>query len=197
MYIRKDSYFKKAKAEGYRSRAAYKLAELNNTYRLFGRGSKVLDVGCAPGGFLQVAADAVGPKGLVIGIDIEETASLGMENVKIVVGDAREKENMEKVLVILEGRADCLISDMAPDTSGVGFADAYRSAALVSTVLDIAGTHLKKGGSLVVKLFFGGEFEEIRGRARRMFNKVIVSKPDASRKSSREIYLVCLGFNNS
>ena len=196
MYVRKDSYFKKAKAEGYRSRAAYKLAELNRTYHLFGRGFKVLDIGCAPGGFLQVAADAVGPKGLVVGIDLEETASLGLEYVKIVTGDACEKKNMDEILAMLGGRSDCLISDMAPDTSGVGFADAYRSAALVSTVLDIAGTHLKKGGSLVVKLFFGGEFESIRGRAKKMFGKVIVAKPDASRKTSREIYLVCLGFNN-
>ncbi|MFA6032503.1 MAG: RlmE family RNA methyltransferase [Myxococcota bacterium] len=193
MYVRKDSYYKKAKAEGYRSRAAYKLIELNGTHRLYGRGQRVLDVGCAPGGFLQVVADTVGPSGCVVGIDLLETVPVG-PNVKIFLGDAREAANQARLIEALGGAADCVLSDMAPNTSGVGFADAFQSFKLASMVLDLCATHLKKGGMMLVKVFVGSEFEGLKKRAQTLFDKVVVTKPDATRKGSREVYMIGTGY---
>ena len=193
MYVRKDSYYRKAKAEGYRSRAAYKLLELNKAHRLFGKGDRVLVVGCAPGGFLQVAAKAVGVGGAVAGIDLLETLPVGHPQVSILRGDAREPASQQALLEALGGPAHCVLSDMAPNTSGVGFADAYKSFALASMVLDLCATHLRPGGSFLVKVFLGEEFEGLRKRAEGMFRKVVVTRPDATRKGSREVYLIGIG----
>jgi len=193
MYVRKDTYYKKAKAEGYRSRAAYKLIELNKAHRLFKKGDRVLDVGCAPGGFLQVAAEAVGLHGAVVGIDLLETAPAGGPQVKVVRGDARETACQQALLDLLGGQAHCVLSDVAPNTSGVGFADAFRSFTLATMVLDLCRTHLRPGGNLLVKVFLGGEFDGLKRRAEGMFRKVVVTKPDATRKGSREVYLIGIG----
>jgi 23S rRNA (uridine2552-2'-O)-methyltransferase len=194
MYVRKDSFYRKAKEEGYRSRAAYKLIELNHTHRLYKKGSRVLDIGCAPGGFLQVVAATVGPSGQVVGIDLLETVPVGGPMVCILRGDAREPECQRQLIEHLGGGADCVLSDMAPNTSGVGFADAYQSFKLASLVLDLCGTHLKRGGNMLVKVFFGPEFEELKKRAQAAFQKVVVTKPEATRKSSREVYLIGIGY---
>ena len=197
MYVRKDSYYKRAKEEGYRSRAAYKLIELNKTHRLFKKGDRVLDVGCAPGGFLQVAAGAVGLGGAVVGIDVLETTPIGRPNVQIVRGDAREEANQQELFGLLGGPAHCVLSDMAPNTSGVGFADAYRSFELASMVLDLCSSHLRHGGNMLVKVFLGDEFEGLKVRAEGMFRKVVVTRPDATRKGSREVYLIGIGFTGA
>ena len=193
MYVRKDSYYRKAKAEGYRSRAAYKLIELNGNYKLFGKGQKVLDVGCCPGGFLQVAAEAVGPSGAVAGVDILETVPVG-PTVKILHGDAREEKIQKELFDALGGKADCVLSDMAPNTTGVGFADAYQSFKLASMVLKLCQTHLKRNGRFLAKVFNGEELEGLKKTAQTMFDKVAVTRPDATRKGSREVYLIGLGF---
>lgn len=194
MYVRKDSYYKKAKAEGYRSRAAYKLIELNRTHRLFKKGDRVLDVGCAPGGFLQVAAGVVGLGGAVVGIDLLETVPVGHPQVRILRGDARDPANQKTLLDALGGPAHCVLSDMAPNTTGVGFADAYKSFELASMVLDLCRTHLRPGGAFLVKVFLGDEFEGLRRCAEGQFKKVVVTRPDATRKGSREVYLIGTGF---
>jgi 23S rRNA (uridine2552-2'-O)-methyltransferase len=193
LYKRKDSYYRKAKEEGFRSRAAYKLMELDRAHRLMKKGGRVLDAGCAPGGFLQVAAGAVGDRGVVVGIDLLECAPAG-SNVKVLRGDAREPEDCRRLLDLLGGPAHCILSDMAPNTSGVGFADAYKSFELASTVLDLCKTHLKPGGNLLVKVFLGGEFEGLKKRAQGMFRSVVVTRPDATRSASREVYLIGLSY---
>jgi 23S rRNA (uridine2552-2'-O)-methyltransferase len=193
MYNRKDRYYRKAKAEGYRSRAAYKLLELNAEHRFFKKGDRVFDIGCAPGGFLQVASETVGPAGVVVGIDLLDVAPIGRPNVTVVKGDAREPAAQRALLERLGGPADCVLSDMAPNTSGVGFADAFKSFELATMVLDMCATHLRLGGNLLVKVFLGGEFETLRRRAEAMFAKVVVTRPEATRKASREVYLAGKG----
>ncbi|MBI5525539.1 MAG: RlmE family RNA methyltransferase [Deltaproteobacteria bacterium] len=189
MYERKDKFYRKAKAEGFRSRAAYKLIELNKTHRLFKKGDRVFDIGCAPGGFLQVVSEAVGPGGVVAGIDLLDVPAIGRANVAVIKGDARDPERQTALLDLLGGPADCILSDMAPNTTGVGFADAFKSFELASMVLDLCSTHLRPKGNLLVKVFLGDEFERLRERAEAAFSKVTVTRPEATRKASCEVYL--------
>ncbi len=193
-YNRKDSFYKKAKASGYRSRAAYKLLELSKRDKLFTRGMKVLDLGCAPGGWLQVASKLVGPKGLVVGIDRLETEPLSLSNVKVIRGDITDAETTERLIQALEGKAGCVLSDMAPDTSGVGFADHAKSVELVRMAFDLAILALSEGGNFCTKVFEGSDLNQLVSFMRPHFNKIRRIKPKATRKGSRELYLICSRF---
>ncbi len=187
-----DPYVQQAKKLGYRSRAAFKLLEIDARDHLLKPGMVVVDLGATPGGWAQVAAKKVGPRGRVIAVDLLELAPLA--GVEFILGDFTE----DAVLQELEGRlagapVDLVISDMAPNISGIGLSDQARSMHLAELAMDFAGEWLKPGGCFLVKLFQGAGFEEFVREARRRFKQVLVRKPEASRSRSKEVYLLAKG----
>ncbi|WP_455385869.1 23S rRNA (uridine(2552)-2'-O)-methyltransferase RlmE [Acidihalobacter prosperus] len=187
-----DAYVQKAQAEGMRSRAAYKLIELDERAGLLRRGMVVVDLGAAPGGWSQVARDRVGPGGRVVATDILSMDELA--GVEFVQGDFREESVLNSLLERLGGRvADLVISDMAPNISGVDAVDQPRAMVLAELALDMAERVLKPGGTFVMKLFQGEGSDAFLMEVRRRFSKVSVRKPKASRPRSREVYIVAVG----
>ncbi len=193
-YTRKDALYLKAKAEGYRSRASYKLLELNKRERLFRKGMKVVDLGCFPGGWLQVAANLVSPKGRVVGIDLKEVEPLGLENVDILLGDASNRENIEKILSLLGGRSQLLLSDMSPALTGTKFGDAAKSAETARIAFELADDLLKANGSLVAKVFPGEEANELFKEFKGCYKSLRRVKLKSTRTSSNEYYIVAKNF---
>jgi 23S rRNA (uridine2552-2'-O)-methyltransferase len=190
IYNRKDFYYKKAKEEGYRSRAAYKLIEINNRYHIIKKGDYVVDLGCAPGGFMQVASRLVGEEGRVVGIDLVSVVPVG-SNAIILEGDFREKGKVEELLRLSDNRKyDVLLSDMAPHTSGIQFRDAYLSFKLAEAAIDSLPCLLRKGGNGLIKIFEGEEFKSFVVRVKELFERVFITRPDSTRKGSKEIYIV-------
>lgn len=188
-----DEFVRRARKEGYRSRAAYKLAELDAHDRLLRPGMVVVDLGAAPGGWSQYAKSRVGPGGRVLAVDILPLAPLA--GVEIVHGDFTEPAVLDLLLGRLGGcRADLVISDMAPNISGVASADQVRAALLAELALEFADKTLKPGGDCLVKTFQGEGFNELRRRMQACFDKVLTRKPKASRAESREVYLLGRGF---
>lgn len=190
---RDDPYVQQAQRDGYRSRACYKLLELQERDRLIRPGMTVVDLGSAPGGWSQVSADLVGHKGRVVASDI-----LPMDNlagVEFIQGDFTEDEVFEQILAAIdEHPVDLVISDMAPNMSGVTAVDQPKSMYLVELALDMARRVLAPGGSFVAKVFHGEGFDELFRDTRDSFDKVLTRKPKASRPRSREVYLVASGF---
>lgn len=188
-----DQYVKKAQQDGYRSRASYKLLELQAKDKLFKPGMTVLDLGSAPGGWSQVALELVGKKGRVVASDILPMDPIG--GVDFVEGDFTELEVYEQIISVLAGaKVDLVISDMAPNMSGVTAVDQPKAMYLVELSVDMAGQILSSGGCLITKVFHGEGFDELLKTARSKFNKVQIRKPDASRSRSKEQYLVASGF---
>lgn len=186
-----DLYVRQAKQEGYRSRAAYKLREIDARDRLFKPGMMVVDLGSAPGGWSQVAAAKVGSKGRVIAVDLLEMQPV--KGVTFLQGDLREDAVLAQVEQALGGRpADLVICDMAPNISGIGVTDQARSLYLAELALDFSRAHLKPGGALLVKAFQGAGFQALVAALRAAFFRVVVRKPKASRDRSSEIYLLAL-----
>lgn len=186
-----DLYVRQAKHEGYRSRAAYKLQEIDARDRLLKPGMTVVDLGAAPGGWSQVAAVKVGPGGGVIAVDL--LAMRPVKGVTFVQGDFREDAVLRQVEQVLGARlADLVISDMAPNISGIGVIDQARSAHLAELASEFCRTHLKPGGALLVKAFQGAGFDELLAALRSTFSRVVVRKPKASRDRSSEVYLLAL-----
>jgi len=184
-----DPYVQKAKAEGYRSRAAYKLLELDRKDRLLAPGQLVVDLGAAPGSWSQVAAAKLGTKGRVVAVDLLPMEPL--PGVLFLQGDFREQEILDALLLALGGsKADLVISDLAPNISGIGVSDQARSMYLAELALEFAAKCLKPGGSLLVKVFQGAGFTEFLTAMRKAFTKVGSRKPDASRGRSSEMYLL-------
>jgi len=184
-----DVYVKKARQEGYRSRAAFKLLDINKRDSLLRPGMTVVDLGAAPGGWSQVAAELVGPKGAVIALDILEMDSL--PGVEFIHGDFREDDVLAKLLQVLNGRGvDLVISDMAPNISGMRVIDQPRSMYLAELALDFARKVLKPGGDFLTKIFEGNSTAEYRKELQANFDKLLTRKPDSSRSESREIYLL-------
>lgn len=189
----RDAYVQRARAEGYRSRASYKLLELDGKDRLFKPGMTVVDLGAAPGGWSQVAAQKVGDRGRVIASDILPMDSIA--GVDFVVGDFTEESVFEEILAVLgEDRADLVISDMAPNMSGVKGVDQPKAMYLVELAVDMARQVLKPGGAFVAKVFQGEGFDALILELRRIFQTVVTRKPDASRSRSPEVYVVARGF---
>lgn len=185
-----EHYYNKAKAEGYRSRASYKLKQLNEEYRFFEGAKWVLDLGAAPGGWLQVAGESI-EGGLVLGVDLKEIEDLYMENVETIVGDVRDPEVHQQILDRFGGeKADVVLSDMAQNVMGVWEVDDLRQIYLARMALSIADRLLKEDGWMVVKVFQGKEHEAFIREMRAMFEKVFIAKPLASRKGSAEVYVV-------
>jgi 23S rRNA (uridine2552-2'-O)-methyltransferase len=188
-----DPYVKKAQVDGYRSRASYKLIEINEKDKLFRSGSVVMDLGSAPGGWSQIVAPIVGRSGRVIASDILPMDSI--IDVTFIQGDFTEEAVYEQILHVLNGeKVDAVISDMAPNMSGVNTTDQYSSMYLVELALDMARNVLKPGGNFCAKVFQGVGYEEYAKEVRKSFDKVLVRKPAASRPRSREVYLVGKGF---
>lgn len=189
----KDSYVKQSQQDGYRSRASYKLLELDDKDRLFRSGQVVVDLGAAPGGWSQVAAERVGDQGRVLASDILTMDALA--GVEFIQGDFTEETVLNELLAALgEQKADLVISDMAPNMSGVAAVDQPRAVYLVELALDMARQVLKPGGHFVAKVFQGEGFDPLLQEARTAFDKLAVRKPGASRARSREVYLVGRGF---
>jgi 23S rRNA (uridine2552-2'-O)-methyltransferase len=188
-----DPYVKQAQKEGYRSRSSYKLLELNERDRLIRPGMRVLDLGSAPGGWSQVAAALVGSKGRVLATDI--LAMDPLKNVDFIQGDFREDSVLEAMLGHLDGaQVDLIISDIAPNISGISSADQAASIYLLELALDMARRVLKPTGNFVAKLFQGAGSDDYLKELRGAFEKVTIRKPDASRPRSREVYVVARGF---
>lgn len=184
-----DEYVQRAQREGYRSRAAYKLLELQEKDRLIKPGQVVVDLGAAPGGWSQVAAKLVGKGGQVFAMDLLEMEPI--PGVDFLQGDFRDQAVLDELLRRLDGRpVDLVISDMAPNVSGNAAVDLPRSMYLCELALDFARQVLKPGGSLVMKVFQGEGFDELFRDAKGSFQRVLTRKPKSSRPKSREVYLV-------
>lgn len=188
-----DVWVRKSQQEGYRSRASYKLIELDRKDRLFKPGQTVVDLGAAPGGWTQVAMEQVGDGGTVVASDILPMDPLA--GVSFVQGDFTEQAVFDELMTVLDGReVDIVISDMAPNMSGNPATDIPRAMALVELALDMAQQVLRPGGVLVTKVFQGKGFDALLADMKRSFSSVVSRKPDSSRARSREIYQVCKGF---
>lgn len=194
-YERKDRFHQRAKREGYRSRAAYKLAELADRHRVLGRGSRVVDLGCWPGGWLQVAAERVGAQGRVVGVDLA-AIDPPLENANVVAfeGDIAEPAVLQRLLDALGGPADWLLSDAAPKLTGVRATDRAREEALLEAIEAAIPFLLRPGGGLALKILEGPEAQAIDRRIRGRFERAKTAKPAASRKGTTERYLVAHGY---
>ncbi len=188
-----DPYVKRAQKDGLRSRASYKLMELNEKDKLIRPGMLIMDLGSAPGGWSQVAGKLVGEKGRVLATDILPMD--GLDNVDFIQGDFTSDAVFQQLLDKLDGRQpDRIISDIAPNISGVAAADQAASMYLVELKLDMVRQVLKPGGNSAVKVFQGEGSDEFLKDVRSSFEKVFIRKPEASRPRSREVYLVAKGF---
>jgi 23S rRNA (uridine2552-2'-O)-methyltransferase len=193
-FDRKDYFWRRAKKEGYRSRATYKLLHLQDRYRIFRKGDRVVDLGCAPGGWLQVIADAIGPGGRAVGLDRNPIEPLPFSTVHFVHGDIRDQSVREQIAAYLNGSADVVTSDMAPDLSGIRFRDHHLSCELAIAGLEFCSDILRQGGTYLSKVFEGEELNDLHVKLRHSFKLVKRIVPDASRKGSSEIYLLAKGF---
>ncbi|MET0091679.1 MAG: 23S rRNA (uridine(2552)-2'-O)-methyltransferase RlmE [Candidatus Thiodiazotropha sp.] len=184
-----DSYVKQAQKAGYRSRAAYKLLEIQEKDKVIKPGMRVVDLGAAPGGWSQIARDLAGDKGQVVALDILPMDPIA--GVDFIQGDFREQEPLQKLRKCIAGEpVDLVISDMAPNVTGIASVDQPRAMYLCERALDFAREVLGPGGGFVIKVFQGAGFDEFLKEVRQSFGRVISCKPDASRAKSREIYLV-------
>ncbi len=191
-----DPYHRMAKERGYRSRAAFKLMQLNAKFGFLDDAKYVLDIGAAPGGWLQVSAEAVGEDGLVVGIDIEKIKPLGLRNVKTVVGDVMDEKTLEEVKKLLPGEVDVVLSDLSPNVSGAWELDHFRQIELSRTAMRVSEKILKPEGWFILKVFQGSEYEGFLQELREAYLFVKVVKPRASRKESAEIYIVAKRLRN-
>lgn len=188
-----DDYVKRAQKEGLRSRAVFKLSELDERYRLFKPGMAVVDLGAAPGGWSEYAAGRVGKKGKVVALDILPMDAI--DGVDFIQGDFREDAVLQQLRsVVGADKVQAVLSDMAPNMSGSKAVDQPRAMHLADLALEAARELLETGGIFVIKLFHGEGFDDYVREVRRSFASVSVKKPDASRARSREVYLLASGF---
>ena len=187
-----DEYVKRAQREGYRSRAVYKLAEIQTKDHILRPGMTVIDLGAAPGGWSQYAAGKLKGRGRVLALDILPMQALS--GVECIQGDFREEEVLDLLMEKLgDGRADLVMSDMAPNISGMSAVDQPRSMYMVELAVELADKVLKDGGSLLCKVFQGEGFDQLLREMRGKYSKVLIRKPKASRSRSREVYILAQG----
>lgn len=187
-----DPYVKQAVRSGYRSRAAYKLSEIDDRDRLLRPGASVIDLGAAPGGWSQVARERVGPSGRVVALDILPLQPL--KGVDFVLGDANDASVQQKIAELVGDKGvDLVISDMAPNLTGIASADEARSQALISLAIVFARRMLKPDGCLLVKVFHGSGLDAVIRDMKQVFGQVLIRKPAASRSQSSEVYVLCRG----
>jgi len=187
-----DPYVAEARRQGYRSRAAFKLQQLDARFHLLSRGMRIVDLGCAPGGWSQIAAERVGPSGKVVGVDLSATDSLS--GTTLIEGDFRDAATVAAIRAALGGPADLVLSDMAAPATGHAATDHLRVVALAEDAFALAKTLLKPGGAFVAKVFQGGAEGALLAALKRGFAEVRHAKPAASRAESAETYVVAKGF---
>jgi 23S rRNA (uridine2552-2'-O)-methyltransferase len=190
---RRDLYRRLAKEQGYKSRSAFKLIEANEKYEFIQGGDYVVDFGAAPGGWLQVCSNLVGPSGRVVGVDLHEI-HLKEKGVRTLVMDVNDPKVAGKVVAELSGQADVVLSDLAPSVSGVWELDQSLQADLTLRVMELSEVILKRQGCAFFKLFEGGRSREVRDEFRRRFASIRPLKPAASRSASSELYYYCEGW---
>ncbi|MBA3535190.1 MAG: 23S rRNA (uridine(2552)-2'-O)-methyltransferase RlmE [Tatlockia sp.] len=189
-----DIYVKKAQAEGYRSRAVYKLKEIDEKEQLIKPGMTVVDLGAAPGGWTQYLAEKLDGRGIIVALDILTMDALA--GVDFIQGDFREDDVLQKLINLVPERGlDLLLSDMAPNMSGTTAVDIPRAMYLAELAFDFGSKMLKPGGAMLIKIFHGTGFDELVRLARLQFDRVVIRKPLASRARSRETYLLAKGYN--
>lgn len=195
MYKRKDRFYNKAKQEGYKSRAAYKLKEINDKHNIISKNDYVLDAGAAPGGWSQILLEIVGKGGRIVGVDLLDVEGISGNNFTFIKGDFFEEDTLEKILNI-SGSYDVVVSDAAPNTSGQKFADHANSIELVKKIYDFSRKVLKNNGNFIAKLFDGEDTKNFVDELKKSFQKVSVYRPKSTRKNSFEIYLICRGYKD-
>jgi len=191
---KREHFYRMAKRKGWRSRAAFKLMQLNKRYDLMRGGDVIVDLGAAPGGWLQATREIVGGNGFVLGVDLQPISKLHYNNVATIVADITNVETPDAIKEKIPHNADAIISDASPSISGVWDVDHARSMELANAALSIAEKVLVPGGGLLIKVFQGDLLDDFFDEVRRRFGFVKMSKPVASRKGSAEIYIVGKGF---
>ena len=194
-YLPQDRYFKRAKQEGYRSRAAFKLIELQQRFRVMSAGDSVVDLGAAPGGWLQVAAQSVGQKGKVIGVDLQAIQPFQERNITLLQGDITKPEIRQRTKELTNGPVNCVLSDMAPNLSGIRATDVARCMDLNRAALLVAVELLRPGGVLLVKSFISDDLQTFTAELKNFFSAVQRTKPQATRPGSSEFYFYAKGFS--
>lgn len=192
-FIPQDTFYKKAKQDGYRARSAYKLKEIQDKYHIIKKGDKVLDLGCAPGSFLQIISQIAGQDGLAVGIDILPTTPLPYKNILTMVNDIRHINVSDMLGTLSIKRFDVITCDIAPNLSGIREADEKNIEELYEASKHIAAEGLKPGGHYILKSFFSEAFSAKQKDLKSLFTHVSVFKPASSRNISSEIYFVCKG----
>ena len=190
---KKDQFRRLARDQGYRSRSAFKLKQINQSYRILNKGDYIVDIGCAPGGWMQIALPEVGTKGKVIGVDIKKIEPLS--NAFIIQGNIEDEHVTDNILKLSNSCVDVVLSDLSPNVSGNWELDHARQIDLTRNALRLSSIILKKRGKAVFKVFQGDMLNELVVELKKKFRKVILTKPTASRQVSSEIYLICLDYN--
>ncbi|MGD0073914.1 MAG: RlmE family RNA methyltransferase [Candidatus Binataceae bacterium] len=193
IYQPRDKFYHKARAQGLHSRAAFKLSEILSRYRLLSPGARVIDLGCAPGGWLAIIGRAVGARGQVVGIDLALCESIA-PNVATIAGDLRDAAVMDAALARIGGPADLVTSDLAPKLTGIRARDEAAMRDLIDLALAFAARALRPGGAMVAKVFMSAEFKAIVSDFERRFRKVEVTRTEASRPGSAELYIIARDF---
>ena len=188
----RDPFFKQSKIQGYRSRSAFKLIEMNKKFKFLKKETYLLDLGCSPGGWAQVATKIIS-KGEILSVDIKSMDNI--HNVNFLKGDLLDNEICEKISNYFEKKFDVVISDIAANTTGNRNLDSFRTGELCLIAMDLAKKVLNKEGVFLSKVFMGSVFDEINKKARECFKNVIKYKPLSSKKESKELYIYCKGFS--
>jgi len=188
----RDPFFKQSKIQGYRSRSAFKLIEMNKKFKFLKKETYLLDLGCSPGGWAQVATKIIS-KGEILSVDIKSMDNI--HNVNFLKGDLLDNEICEKISNYFEKKFDVVISDIAANTTGNRNLDSFRTGELCLIAMDLAKKVLNKEGVFLSKVFMGSVFDEINKKARECFKNVIKYKPPSSKKESKELYIYCKGFS--
>ena len=194
---KRDYYYKKAKAENYRSRATYKLSQAAVKYHFIRKGDVVVDLGAAPGGWIQAARKIVGKKGFVLGVDLKPIAPFPQEYVRTIVADVTEPETLQQILDFLPRKADVVLSDASPNISGVWEVDHARQIDLAAQALKIALSVLRPSGNFFVKVFEGDMLADFVKKVEKHFVAVKVIKPKASRAKSSEMFVLAMNLKSA
>lgn len=189
-----DPYYKKAKSEDYRSRASYKLKQIDKKFKIIKEGNTVVDLGAAPGGWSQVALEKVGEEGTVVGVDLNRIKPFKEGNFHGIRGDFTTEEVQNRIMEIIGGKTKVVISDASPKLCGIKNLDQLRSIDLINVVIEIADNILEEKGNLVMKVFQGPEYKEMLTNLKKKFRQVKTTKPPSSRKKSAEMYVIGLGY---
>ncbi len=193
-FNRKDSYYKQAKREGKRSRAIYKIEEIDQRFRVFKKGQKILELGAAPGGWMEYIAQRVGPSGMVLGLDLLPIAKLKSPPCLTLIADILAPDTGARIDDLVSPPFAGIVSDLAPNLTGIKATDQANSIAILESALQLGLERLNQGGFFIGKVFQGSELKPFKNRLQALFAKTTLAKPKASRKTSTEIYLVATGY---